>query len=106
MFISRSSAKNVFYGEPQNVSTTYDYAIAVDRLRPPRSVDHHYAARVTRLVRQAGPLAEEYAPAAYGITEVWGRTPDEARHKLERRLQHWIARELAADEEVRLPVVA
>ncbi len=88
------------------MSATYDYSIALEMLQPPRSVDHHYAARVTSLVRRMGRLVENIDPAACGITEVWGRTPDEARHKLERRLEHWIARAIAETEGAWLPVVA
>jgi hypothetical protein len=75
------------------VSAHFDYTIASEQLYPPLSANHIYGARVVRLVWEDGLISSALDPAAYGITEVWGRTEDEARAKLERRVAGWLAQQ-------------
>jgi hypothetical protein len=68
--------------------TNYDYGIRVLRSRPPESEVFPFVARLTHFVRQEG--GRQYEVNVH-FDEVFARTENEAREKLRKKIEGWIA---------------
>lgn len=70
----------------------YDYHIATEKLNSPiGGSKYHYAAKLERLVINPGPNVQVVPFSEHQIGEVWGVTEDEARQKLTKMINEWIA---------------
>ena len=69
------------------MSNDYDYEIITEKLNPPLG-ENHYAAKVQIMVKRLGPSrTQRISP---NIGEMWGRTKQEAYHKVQRAVEDWI----------------
>ena len=66
----------------------YDYGIRVLRAQPPESEVNPFVARLTYFVRKEGGRQREVNVHFY---EVYARTENEAREKLRKQVEGWIA---------------
>jgi len=66
----------------------YDYGIRVLRAQPPESEVFPFVARLTYFVREEGGRQRE---VNVHFDEVYARTENEAREKMRRRVEGWIA---------------
>ena len=67
--------------------TTYDYDIDIEQLPSPIGRELRFVAKLAYLYRDCDGHRQKLAP---GVSESWGTTPEEARAKLESRLQTWL----------------
>ena len=70
------------------MSEKFDYEIITEKLNPPIGGRLHYAAKLSFMVRLKEGGSDRFDP---NLGERWRATEDEARDKLTKAVEEWIA---------------